>query len=282
MPDGGAVIHDVLVYANNFDKWSVAVEYAARLAASEQANLTAAYVYPTPAFMMPAYGASALLAAIVEQTRQIERESLAAEQRFVAWAREHGVPQASWQVVEGYLPEALSQIGNWNDVLVLGRNGDVPWESATDIGALVVHSKLPCIVVPQGSHDPAAIGCIALAWNGAPEGLRAIHAARPLLQNAARVVLLNGNRRDSLAEIGWRPQFDIHTYLRRHEIEVEDVAITAGDAGAGDALLDAAATVKADLLVMGAYGRNRFSEWVFGGATRRVLERATLPVLMRH
>ena len=87
--NGGAVIHDVLVYANNFDKWSVAVEYAARLAASEQANLTAAYVYPTPAFMMPGYGASALLAAIVEQTRQIERESLAAEQRFVAWAREH-------------------------------------------------------------------------------------------------------------------------------------------------------------------------------------------------
>jgi nucleotide-binding universal stress UspA family protein len=33
---------------------------------------------------------------------------------------------------------------------------------------------------------------------------------------------------------------------------------------------------------MGAYGRTRFSEWMFGGATRHVLTEASLPVLMRH
>jgi nucleotide-binding universal stress UspA family protein len=33
---------------------------------------------------------------------------------------------------------------------------------------------------------------------------------------------------------------------------------------------------------MGAYGRTRFSEWVFGGATRYVLTEAPLPVFMRH
>jgi nucleotide-binding universal stress UspA family protein len=38
----------------------------------------------------------------------------------------------------------------------------------------------------------------------------------------------------------------------------------------------------ADLLVMGAYGRSRFSEWALGGATRQVLNRAHLPVFMRH
>jgi len=34
--------------------------------------------------------------------------------------------------------------------------------------------------------------------------------------------------------------------------------------------------------VMGAYGRARFSEWIFGGATRHVLEHARLPLFMRH
>jgi nucleotide-binding universal stress UspA family protein len=33
---------------------------------------------------------------------------------------------------------------------------------------------------------------------------------------------------------------------------------------------------------MGAYGRTRFSEWVFGGATRQVVAEAELPVLLRH
>lgn len=276
------MIDDVLVYANNFESWSPAVEYAAALAAREDACLTAAYVYPTPTLMMPTYATTALLTAIVENTRRIERESLAAERRFVEWAHARGVAEANWQVAEGYLPAALAHLGNWHDLLVLGRDGEVPWESASDLGALVVQSGLPCIVIPPQGGEPAAADCIALAWNGAPEGLRAIHAARPLLRKAARVVVLNGRRRDPLAEIGWHPEFEIHAYLSRHGIEAEDATITASDADAGSALLDAAAHVGAGLLVMGAYGRNRFSEWVFGGATRHVLERAGLPVLMRH
>jgi nucleotide-binding universal stress UspA family protein len=279
---GGGMISDVLVYANSFETWSPAVEYAARLAAGEAANLTAAYVYPTPAFMMPAHATPALLSAIVENTRRIERESLATEGRFVAWAREQGVVHANWQVAEGYLPAALTHLGNWHDLLVLGRDGEVPWESAADLGALVVQCGLACVIVPEDRSAAVQPECIALGWNGAPEGLRAIHAARPLLSKARRVVLLNGRRRDPLGEIGWRPEFDIHAYLGRHGIKAEDTFISAGDADAGDALLDAAARVDAGLLVMGAYGRNRFSEWIFGGATRRVLERATLPVLMRH
>ena len=45
-------------------------------------------------------------------------------------------------------------------------------------------------------------------------------------------------------------------------------------------LLEEAARVRADLLVMGAYGRSRLSEWAFGGATRQVLHGASLPVLL--
>jgi nucleotide-binding universal stress UspA family protein len=38
----------------------------------------------------------------------------------------------------------------------------------------------------------------------------------------------------------------------------------------------------ADLLVMGAYGHSRFREAILGGATRNLLEQATVPVLMAH
>ena len=276
------MIRDILVYADSFEVWSGGVEYAARLAAAVSGSLTAAYVYPTPNYMMPAYGAPALLTEIVEQTRRIERESLAASERFVAWARSKGVTRATWQVAEGFLPETLAYLGNWHDLAVLERNGRLPWESSTDLGVVVVQSHLPCLIVPPGDHDPAKLDCIAVAWNGAPEGLRAAHAAVSLLERAKRVVLLCGKRRDPFSQIGWRPPFDIVTYLQRHGVNAERREIVAGDGHAGEALLDAAAADNADLLVMGAYGRSRFSEWAFGGATRHVLEHATLPVLMRH
>jgi nucleotide-binding universal stress UspA family protein len=253
-------MHDILVHANSFTTWGHAVEYAAKLAAAQSASLAAVYVYPSPLHMMPAYGAPALLATIVEQSRRIEKESLAAEANFTSWAKALGVRQAAWHVAEGFVPEALAHIGNWHDLLVLERNDEEPWESAGDLGSVVVRTCLPCLVVPPGAPDPATFDCIALAWNGSQEALRAIHAARPLLARARRVVLLTGRRHDPLSEIGWRPPFDILSYLHRHRVNVERQEISANETEAGAALLASANALHADLLVMGAYGRNRFSE----------------------
>ena len=38
----------------------------------------------------------------------------------------------------------------------------------------------------------------------------------------------------------------------------------------------------ADLIVTGAYGHSRMREFVFGGATRTLLDHMTVPVLMSH
>ncbi len=50
----------------------------------------------------------------------------------------------------------------------------------------------------------------------------------------------------------------------------------------GEALLAAAESENADLMVMGAYTRSRLRELVFGGVTRDILGAAGLPVLMAH
>jgi nucleotide-binding universal stress UspA family protein len=59
-------------------------------------------------------------------------------------------------------------------------------------------------------------------------------------------------------------------------------ALAVADAEAGAAILQSAADGGDDLIVMGAFGRSRFSEWVLGGATRHVLEIMTVPVFMAH
>lgn len=274
-------MRDVLVHATNFKSWSGVVEYAADLAARLDGALTGVYVYPSPVYMMPPYGSPDLLSVIVENAQKIEEAAHASEANFVAWAKSIGVHQAAWQVAEGSVPETLAHIGNWHDVLVLERNPNQPWGLPADLGTLVLGAGIPCIVTSASMRE-APLSCIALAWNGTAESVRAIHAALPLIHHAARVVLLKGAKREDYIEMNWRPPFDIDLYLARHGIKVEHLAISAPDSDAGEALLAAAANVKADLLVMGAYGRNRFSEWIFGGATRKVLSDATLPVFFRN
>ena len=275
-------MRDILVYANNFKSWTAGVEYAARLSATLEASLTAAYVHPSPLYMMPPYSSPALLAAIIENARSTEMAARDAEAGFVSWAAGLGVKHASWQVAEGQVPAVLAHAGNWHDVLVLECNTESPWGSPPDLATLVLHAGLPCIVVPPNVSGQVKLDCIVLAWNGAPEAIRAIHAAIPLLKRARRIVLLSGVRRDRYLDIGWNPPFNMIAHLERHGIKVEQKTTGADDARAGHTMLELTSSVKADLLVMGAYGRSRFSEWTFGGATRHLLACTDLPLFMRH
>lgn len=232
--------------------------------------------------MLPPYGSADLMEAVLLDTRSVEANAQAAGVSFTAWARELGVRQISWQVIEGHLPEALAHVGNWHDLLVLERNDDAPWGSPSNLATLVLQANLPTIVLPASFSKKVSLDCMALAWNGAPESIRAIHAAIPLLTRVRRIVLLSGHRRDPHVSLGWKPDFEIADHLQQHGINCEQQLIEADDKYAGEALLEAAAVIKADMLVMGAYGRSRFSEWTFGGATRHVLANANIAVFMRH
>jgi nucleotide-binding universal stress UspA family protein len=52
--------------------------------------------------------------------------------------------------------------------------------------------------------------------------------------------------------------------------------------GVGETLLACAEDFGANLLVMGCYGHTRLREFVFGGASRHVLNHMSIPVLMSH
>ncbi len=276
-------MRDILVYASRSDSRDRGVAYAARLAALQGGTLTAVHVCPLPQYMMPAYGATALLTTIVEHNRKLEEQARAAEAGFIEWARKQGVAQPAWQVVEGFVPAVLARLGDWHDLLVVERDETGPWQTVAELGGILLHAGLPTLIIPPADgFDPQAIGCVVLAWNGGPEALRAIHSARPLLARARRVVLLKGADIDPCPELGWTPPFDVMSYFRRHGITVEERSTSAPAGAAGATLLECCAEAKADLLVMGAYGRTRLSEWALGGATRHVLGQAQLPVLMRH
>jgi nucleotide-binding universal stress UspA family protein len=275
-------MQEILVYTDNFKRpWAPSVEYAGRLAATLRASLTAAYVYPSPLYTAPRYSSPALIEAIWNNARALEAEAEAARDPFVRWSSALGVARSAWHVAEGYLPDALSEIGTWHDLLVLDLDDRQTWGSPADVATLVLASQLPCIAVPKECRTPG-LDCVLLAWNGAPEAVRALHSALPLLALAKRVVLLRGRPRNSASSISWKPPFEIDEHLARHGIAFDERDFDVADEEVGTALLETAGKTKADLIVMGAYGHTRFSEWALGGATRHVLHNTRVPVFMRH
>lgn len=70
-------------------------------------------------------------------------------------------------------------------------------------------------------------------------------------------------------------------HLARHGVKVE-LLNESSDLPAADVLLGIVRDVGAGLLVTGAYGHNRYREWILGGVTRRLLDRCPIPLLMAH
>jgi nucleotide-binding universal stress UspA family protein len=72
---------------------------------------------------------------------------------------------------------------------------------------------------------------------------------------------------------------DLAQYLERHEVSVGQQISTAADEDEETVLLDLAEQHHVDLIVAGAYGRTRLSEWIFGGVTRHLLLHSPIPCL---
>jgi hypothetical protein len=275
-------MYDILINAINFGNWPRGAQYGTQLAALMHASVTGAYVYPSPLYATSNLSTPELIEAVMEAARSIEASALGVEQPFISWAKSLGIEHAAWTVGEGNLPDALVQIACWHDLLVLERDPDWTWATPSDLASLILAIGLPCIVVPPQPVQTVSLSRIVIAWNESPEAIRAVHSAIPLLQRANEVLLLRGAPREAFQEISWKPSFDIDAYLDRHGIRPRSQDLSDAEHGAGEALLEQADRFHADLLVMGAYGRSRFSEWALGGATRHVLWNAQLPVLFRH
>jgi len=278
-------MRDILVFSESFKRWGDSVEYAARLACAFDAHLTGIWVCASPMAALPSIEGPELFAEFLEATLDLEKEAAASAAAFETHVLQFGQRKASWQVAEGYIPEALALAGSWHDLLVVGRSDHAAWGSLSAVGNIVLGAGgLPCIVVPeQPPTRVPTLDTVAIAWNGSTEALHAVHAALPLLQSARRIVILHGEQRPPGSMTAWLPPFDLASYLGRHGMTVESRALPGvNEDEVGAALLGAAGEVGAGLLVMGAYGHSRFREWVLSGVTRHVLAHAALPVLFRH
>lgn len=163
------------------------------------------------------------------------------------------------------------------DVTVLGRpgaeRGDPRMATAE---ALIFESGRPIILAPPKA--PANFGdTIVISWNRSTETARSVALAMPLLKKAKKIYVLTVENFMVEGPAGE----DCAARLANHGIAVEAVTRPAGRTP-GEAVLEHAAALGADLLIKGAFTQSRLRQMIFGGPTAHIMANATLPVFMAH
>jgi nucleotide-binding universal stress UspA family protein len=204
---------------------------------------------------------------------------------FTQEARRLGVASLETRLVEDDPRYALLLQSRYADLTILSQDSDPDPALPTRVRGLAEHVVLngarPVLVVPDVYDGQPLSGTAVVGWDGSMHAIRAIEGALPLLQHAESVKLVLVNP-DQLTELhGEEPGADMALYLARQGVHV-DVLVERTHATTGDALMTIARSCGAGLLVTGAFGHNRFREWVLGGVTRELLERAPVPVLLAH
>lgn len=177
--------------------------------------------------------------------------------------------------------EAIGQIARLYDLIVLARpvaNEPVPRLALLE--TVLFECGRPLLVVPPALPASAEqMGKVVLIpWNGSTESARAITFSAPFLAKAERVVVqaMEG------ASVAGPTAGEVVVSLRRASIPAEESTVRAGTRSIGEAILEEADRIGADLLVKGAYTHSRLRQMIFGGATSHLLTEAKVPVLLAH
>lgn len=243
-----------------------------------------------------AAGADGFVAAAPDLVAGFEREAreraARARAAFDAFVARHGLPTqaaggddpaggptAEWREESGSADATLGGRGRAFDLIVVGRPlPDAVSPSMAALETALFEAGRPLLIAPP--RAPERLGeRIAIAWNGSTETARAVAFSMPFLERAREitVVAVQGGLvpGPSAAELAHN--------LRRHGLPVaaRETAPLAGRA-VGQAMLEEAAAVGADLVVKGAYTQSRLRQMIFGGATSHFLAHAELPVLMAN
>jgi nucleotide-binding universal stress UspA family protein len=155
-------------------------------------------------------------------------------------------------------------------------------EQRSTAEAVVFGSARPVLLYRPGVADlpSRSLGTVVVAWDGSRTAARALAAATPLLSKARHVRILTVINEKAEASPGLGG--DVMRHLSFHGVEAVADEIDARGRKVGQVLSDHAAQHRADLLVMGAYGRSRVRDFILGGATETMLQDPRTPLLLAH
>ncbi len=281
-------LKEILVHVDSSPRSSARLDLAFDLAGRHSAHVTALYVidlppvplvYGNPAGLVDVAGIQEMSARMLEAARQ---EAELMQQRFSERLARHDL-RGEWRQVEGPTAERAAADARYADLVILGQRspGEFVPSGGDIVPEVIMSSGRPALLVPYAG-DFATVGRnVLVGWKPSREAARAVHDAIPLMKTAQAVKILSVNPVEESTGGDLAPA-DVALYLARHGIKAEATYTIVEGIGEGNVLLNAAADMGADLIVIGGYGHSRTREFVFGGVTRTLLSSMTVPVLFSH
>lgn len=178
-------------------------------------------------------------------------------------------------IKRGKVEEEITNVARTADITIIGRSH---MEGSQDVGLtteyLLRHTTRPVFVVPEKGKvaSPVVIG-----YDGSLNAQRALSAGAQfaaLLKAHIKVVSVADDINSTEAHLDEAKEF-----LDPYSLRVEYI-VDFGYSKPWKAILEQVKNYQAGLIVIGAFGENKFLEMIFGSTTKEILKQATCPVLL--
>lgn len=267
-----------------------AVHVALTLGKAQAARVRFLHLSPDPSAYVGLYGdgiivSGEMIAAIEKKNKERLEE---AKKQVAAAAAQHHIPldtpeslahhaSATFTHLVGMQDSAIARDGRLSDVIVVGKYDGKSHDAITPA---LFDTGRPVLVVPSGKDGQWQDKTIALAWDGSLQAARALYNALPLVNNAEKFYVLTAQESGKVFDL--EAECGVMDYLRAHGIHAQGIVVAVGQRPLPDSILARAKDLKADALVMGAYGHSMFREMILGGVTEHMLNKADIPLLLSH
>jgi len=275
----------IIISLNDTENLDCLLPTCTALATRHEAHLIGAYIIPS-AEMYAAFDGAAMAEIADAQRKNFFSMAKKVKEKFDRAISPNNL-SAEWLLLDAQgssMIDEFIQQSRFADLVVITQVelGAYNGVEAGFSDSIVMDAGRPVLIVPRGKSFDSIGDKVVIGWNASKEATRACYDALPLLSNNCEVDLVWVDPQLQRLEAGNLPGTKLGTTLARHGIKVTCDPTPTVDSDAGAALLNRVGDIGADLLVMGAYGHSRLSEFVFGGATDHVFKKMTVPVLMSH
>ena len=287
-----ALITSILVAIDESESSKSALSVATELARKAGARLKGLYVediarllqWEPVALMGAALGASTALPKPLPTEEQIKVENEFIEERnkiqkyFDHACSNSELTDITFFTKRGRIDEEIIEASKMVDLVVIGERGK-PYpgklqEPSSTTENIVRSCVKPVIVVPEKAKRTTRI---LIGYDGSKAAQRALSngAVFASIQSSeVEVLCVNGDTKKAEKHLN-----DASEFLISHGIEAKYIKSSQAK-NPWQATIDHAINFNAGLIIIGAFGDNKFKELIFGSTTHNVLVHTPCPVLL--
>ncbi len=277
-------IKDLLVAYDGNDASEKAVQLAVQMSWKYDAAITGVHVFRTETY--ESHIRRWIPDDVLERMKDAE---LGAERTIESGFRDQLAEagyegDAKWITTQGQANILLPRFARYFDLMLIGQFTSAWGNERRTVQPeeLVTRAGKPVIVVPKGLEVRPFKEEAVMSWDGSRSAARALSDAMQILETKKRLDVVTVDTDGKAGTAALPPEIDIIAHLERHGINAKAVRLTSTGQSVGQLVLDYCAETAPDMLVMGAFGRGKLGDMLFGGVTRHILQNMTVPVLISH